>query len=336
MQIISQNIRGLKNDDRIKELTLMLHRRNIFMACVQETWRTGSETLDGNYGYRLVLSGKKRQTSNRGSLGVGIVLSPKSIDAWKAAGCELHCISARVMAIRLLMVDSQNKTIGLYVVSAYAPIGVAAEIEWNNFFDDIDTCISKKLSNDILIIGSDTNSSMGCYTRTIDDTSYCMGQFGLPYANDAGKRFASHLAINNLLAVTTCFRKNEYATWIHPRSKLKHQTDHFIVKKEHFRYIMDADITQTLIDSDHTAIMCKLRLISRLKKKSSSRDQLIRLDYSQLKSDVERDNFCMKVLEKYHDKTVTNSQYTNLVEAIITVSHSTFSQRKKTITRVVR
>ena len=129
------------------------------------------------------------------------------------------------MAVRLSMVDSQNKNIGLFVVSAYAPIGTAAEVEWNNFFDELDICTSKKLPNDILIIGSDTNSSMGYFNRNEDDTSFCMGRFGLPQVNHAGKRFVSHLAINELLAVTTCFRKNEYATWIHPRSKLKHQID---------------------------------------------------------------------------------------------------------------
>ena len=51
---------------------------------------------------------------------------------------------------------------------------------------------------------------------------------------------------------------------------------------------MDAGVTQAVIDSDHSAIMCKLRLISRLKKKSSPRDRLIRLDYSKLKNDTER------------------------------------------------
>ena len=109
VQIISQNVRGLKTVDRINELTLLLYKRNIFMACVQETWRTGFESLNGNFGYKLLLSGKERQTSNRGSSGIGIVLSPKSIFAWEAAGSEVHCISARVMAVRLSMVDSQKR-----------------------------------------------------------------------------------------------------------------------------------------------------------------------------------------------------------------------------------
>ena len=65
----------------------MLHKRNVFIACLQETWRTGPENLDGNYGYKLILTGKECQTNNRGSLGVGIALSPNAVDAWKASGC---------------------------------------------------------------------------------------------------------------------------------------------------------------------------------------------------------------------------------------------------------
>ncbi|XP_066932661.1 craniofacial development protein 2-like [Clytia hemisphaerica] len=209
VQILSQNALGLKSDDRINEITLMLHKRNIFICCIQETWRTGPENLDGNYGYKLLLSGKEIQTNNRGSLGVGIILSPNAHNAWKAAGCEIHRFSARIIAVRLTMVDIDNRDIGLFVVSAYAPVGVAPETEWDNFFNDLDACISKKLPNDILIIGSDTNSSIGCLNKTIDYyNNSCVGQFGLSYANDAGHRFASHLSLNELLAVTTCFRKN--------------------------------------------------------------------------------------------------------------------------------
>ena len=242
---------------------------------------------------------------------------------------EVHRISPRVMAVRLLITDCDNKNIGLFIVSAYAPIGVASETEWSNFFDEIDVCISKKLVNDIVIIGSDTNSSMGCFDRTDKDTTFCLGKFGLPYVNDSGKRFASHLAINDLLAITTCFQKHNYATWIHPRSKLKHQIDHFLVIKEHFKYIMDAGVTQSLLDSDHSAIMCKIRLISRLKKKSSPREKLLRLDYSQLKNDVERENFCTNVLQSYNVEPEHNNVYTKLANSITSVCHNTLSKRKK-------
>ena len=85
-----------------------MNDRDIFATCVQETWRTGIEVLDIN-SHKLILSGLPRQTSARGSEGVGIILSRRAIDAWKAAGCEVFNHNARVIAIRLLLHDIRGK-----------------------------------------------------------------------------------------------------------------------------------------------------------------------------------------------------------------------------------
>ena len=134
------------------------------------------------------------------------------------------------------MRDCRNKDIGVFLISAYAPIGVAKESEWQEFFSDLDDCIAKRQGKDILVIGSDTNSSMGYSIQHSDDSRHSLGRFGLQHVNDAGRRFLSYLAISNLLTITTCFRKKTYATWIHPRSKLKHQIDHFFVGKDKSRF----------------------------------------------------------------------------------------------------
>ena len=44
--IISQNVRGLKSDDRIDELMNSMHKRKCLAACIQETWRSGKEVLE--------------------------------------------------------------------------------------------------------------------------------------------------------------------------------------------------------------------------------------------------------------------------------------------------
>ena len=54
---------------------------------------------------------------------------------------------------------------------------------------------------------------------------------------------------------------------------------------------MDAGVTSPLIDLDHTAIKCKLRFIVRLKKKSSPRERLVKLDYTKLKIVAKRNCF---------------------------------------------
>ena len=153
------------------------------------------------------------------------MLSSLAVDAWRAAGCELHDdLGARVIAVRLLLRDKEGKDIGVFLVSAYAPIGTADESLWENFFITLSACFARRKRGDILVVGSDTNSSMG-YGSTRDDFNEgrcrsTLGQFGLAHINDSGRRFSSFLAVNNMLALTTCFKKKSYGTWIHPRSKL--------------------------------------------------------------------------------------------------------------------
>ena len=93
-----------------------------------------------------------------------------------------------------------------------------------------------------------------------------IGPFGLTHQNRAGLRFNTYLEVNNLVAVTTYYKKNDYRTWTHPKSKLPHQIDHIICQKNDFCRFIDAEATTPLIYSDHKAVMCKLRISAILKK----------------------------------------------------------------------
>ena len=98
-----------------------------------------------------------------------------------------------------------------------------------------------KRNNDIIVIGTDCNSSMGCKSdREIDSLSGC---FGLNHTNESGLCFLTYLAINNLKVVTTSFKKKLYAAWVHPWSKKLHQIDHFIVNHEMFHRVIYVEWT---------------------------------------------------------------------------------------------
>ena len=159
----------------------------------------------------------REQSCNLGSQGVGIVLSMAAVEAWKAAGSEVHnTYGARVMAIRLQVRDTQGRDLYLFLISAYAPVGNADQSVWDEYLTNLNNCISKKQREDLLIIGSDTNASMGC-----SNEFNSLGNFGIRYMNESGRRFASYLTINDMVAVTTCFRKKCYGTWVNPRSTIK-------------------------------------------------------------------------------------------------------------------
>ena len=161
------------------------------------------------------------------------------------------------MALRLLFKDSQHRDVGVFLISAYAVVGKAPENEWEDYFDKLTTCLRRKRNNDIIVIGTDCNSSMGCKSdREIDSP---LGCFGLNHTNESGLRFLTYLAINNLRVTATSFKKNHYTTWIHSRSKKLHQIDHFMVNCEMFHRVIDVGLTPQLLDSYHFAIFIEAR-----------------------------------------------------------------------------
>ena len=83
------------------------------------------------------------------------------------------------------------------------------------FLDTLDTCIARMEHNDILVIGADTNSSIGVSVpRENDRHLKSTGQFGMTHRNTAGERCSSYLSMGNMRAVTTFFKKKNYATSI--------------------------------------------------------------------------------------------------------------------------
>ena len=326
--IVSQNIRGLKSDDRIEELVHSVCSRKVFAACLQETWRTGVETLEHS-SVRLLFAGLEVPVCPRGSQGVGIVLSAAAVESWKAAGAVVHNdLGPRVISVRLLVKDSQRRDLFIYLVSAYAPIGSAAQTEWDQFFDKLDTCLARMEHGDVLVAGVDTNSSMGMVDVEHKQCHSAVGRFGLPHFNASGTRFASYLNTSNMRAVTTFFKKRSYATWTHPRSKLPHQIDHIITSGNELFRFTDAGVSDCLIDSDHRAVKCKLRIMKRLKKQSSPRELLRRLDCSVLKDTDTEKRYCSKVVEKYQNDN-NDESYSRLAVAMSDAAKELLPKKKR-------
>ena len=140
--IVSQNARGLKSDDKLRELTSTIKSLGYFAICIQETWRSGVENFELN-GYHFIFNGldKNLNTSRRGEQGVAIALSPKATLAWKVGGSIVYNnFGARILAVPLLR---KNNT-GIFLISAYAPIGMAGDTVLDDFLYKLDRCICKK------------------------------------------------------------------------------------------------------------------------------------------------------------------------------------------------
>ena len=109
-----------------------------------------------------------------------------------------------------------------------------------------------------------------------------LGKYGIPYQNAAGVRFLTFLEINHLVATSTYFRKNSYVTWRHPRSKLPYQIDHILVEKSSFCRIINVATVKPVLDTDHLAIFCKLRILYNIRKAIPNKRPLVKLDTDQL------------------------------------------------------
>ena len=137
-------------------------------------------------------------------------MNSDGISAWKAAGYEKHInYGARIIAVRLCVKDKHKRDVGIFLVSAYAPVGNAPDDIWDEYLEKFTNCINKKQNNDIMIVGSDCNASVGC--ATINDNGP-LGKFGLSYRNTSDLRFFTHLAIYEIKVATTCFTKKLYVS----------------------------------------------------------------------------------------------------------------------------
>ena len=318
LNIITKNVRGLKSITKKQELFSQLITRNLFAICLQETWTSEFTILEYKQ-FMLLTHGRpvSEVTSKRGQEGVGIALSRNAVIAWKAAGSEIHTdLGSRLIAIRLSVKDARGKDIGIFLISAYSPIGAANEDVWSDYLNKLDIIMSRKRNSDVLIIGCDCNSSLGTTNRESEAMfKNSIGKFGLTHRNLSGVRFMTFLETRNLLALSSYYRKKLYATWTNPRSKLPHQIDHVLIHKDSFKRFTDCGVITPLVDSDHNAVMCRIRLIACFKMQLSVRQNMIKLDKNSLLNQQTAKHFAQAVVQNY-DIAVDGSNYSKLATAI--------------------
>ena len=130
------------------------------------------------------------------------------------------------------------------------------------------------------------------------------------------------------MAVTTYCKKINYTTRTHPKSKLPHQIDDIITQKNDFCRFIDAGATH-LIYSDHEAVMCKLRISARLKKRSTPRQKLAKLNHNYLNTQGSKTLLCQSILNKPPINHETNYKYDELAHAMEKAVHETLPKRNR-------
>ena len=286
-----------------------LETNNAFAACLQETWKLGN-TIEQHNSNIIINHGPDKKLCHRGSLGVVIVITRHSKQAWEQAGSQQLYFGNRIIATRFHMDGANGKTIKLFLVSAYAPIGSSKPDVHAIYSDQLQRCIDSCKKDEILIIGTDANASCGTRNKKDDpyspDRDQVRGPWGNPYQNKAGANFTSFLGTNELCLPSTYFRHKQYNTWTNPCSKLGHAIDQFVLRQSNRKHVLDCGRYGKMAkDSDHHPIRIRI-LLERLKHKKPP-PKTFRIDRDLLKDPEIRQNFIdevkSSVLEQKHDGT---------------------------------
>ena len=162
-----------------------MRRNRVFAYALQETWRSGTQETC-IHGFAIIQHGlpcpiKRKQ--GRLSGGVAIVLSPEAHRAWKKAGSLRWEFGERIVAVRLGVRDEKGKDVSIFFVSAYAPVSNVKQSVRDKYHQELERCVAAAGKEDILLIATDANASMGVRTGERDSV---LGPFGIQHRNQSG------------------------------------------------------------------------------------------------------------------------------------------------------
>jgi hypothetical protein len=98
--IMSQNLRGFKEETEEEEIILRMVQRNLSAATPQGTWRIGNNTWEIG-GLTFIHHGLSEKPCKRGAHGFAIVLSLEARKARERAGSKSIYFGPRILATRL-------------------------------------------------------------------------------------------------------------------------------------------------------------------------------------------------------------------------------------------
>ena len=209
-RIVSHNVRGMRDEyaDKQEALVEWAKNKHVFVACLQEVWRTGTavhknvEVHGMPTGWALITHGLQTAVCARGSQGVGILLSPEAKVAWEKAGSDTFTFGNRILAVRLLMRDEKGRVAYTWIISAYSPVSSTKDDtdDLDVYLGHLQECLDHCGRRSRLIIGTDANAALGIKRGRHDRV---LGRHGLPRRNDAGQQLYHFLAKNELCVTTS-------------------------------------------------------------------------------------------------------------------------------------
>ena len=235
---------------KLPNLILNLKRFGIGLAAISEhRWKGKGEIQFEDW--KFLFSG--RSEDQKGTSGVGLVLSPDWVKAWGNAGNEVVFVSDGVMKTRF-----QFKGRLVTVISIYAPTHQRSEQEKEIFWQEIRNAVLTTPSGDLLVVMGDFNARVG---KGGPEVSPVLGPNGPPEVNDAGERLIEFCEENGLFICTTKNKKSTRGSWFHPRSRKWYMIDHIIVRQRDEKLVSKAyPIIPAECHTDHRLVRASIQI----------------------------------------------------------------------------
>jgi hypothetical protein len=236
--IYYQNVRGLRNEEKLEFLTRLMEEKKIDAFILTETHLEGDFQKVLPRKQIFIHHGPETQPRQGAKGGIGIILSPELTKHWKnsknkillggtSAGGTTRFMSV-VIKLKILDKTSKNKVKyknhNLALVPYYAPHSGYPDEDIERTTQEFSEFLNKiPTNNTTVIIGADLNASIGTRITEVPQTSdqednnfnpqednimELLGPHGNPHRNENGERILNLMREHDLRAASTFFYCN--------------------------------------------------------------------------------------------------------------------------------
>ena len=137
----------------------------------------------------------------------------------------------------MIFVHFQGKPFSITVIQVYALTSNAEEVEFEQFYEDLQDLLELTLKKDVLFITGDWNAKAGS-----QETPGVTGKFGLGMRNQTGQRLIEFFQEDALVIANSLFQqqKRRLYTWASPDGQYQNQIDYIICSQRWRSSILSA------------------------------------------------------------------------------------------------
>ena len=245
---ISEDLRTIKDSRKTAVINNELLRLQIDIAGLQETRLADSGRLREK-DYTFFWQGKKVDETREYGVGFAVRNTLLPMIEPSENGSE-----------RILTMRMQTSEGPVNFISAYAPTLYSSDEAKDQFYDQLHRILQDTPSQEQLFLIGDFNARVG---TDLESWPTCLGRHGIGKMNDNGQRLLELCTWHNLCITNTFFqtKPQHKVSWMHPRSKLWHQIDFVITRRNDLKNVHITRSYQSAdCDTDHSLVACKIRL----------------------------------------------------------------------------